>query len=282
MSVVELVRPARTPRLGVRLLASEIVMLLRRRRNQLMLVVLAAIPVIIGVAVKLTTRGNPPDGLIGDIANNGIFVAFTALVVVIPIFLPMAVSVVVGESIAGEASSGTLRYLLVVPVSRTRLLVIKFLAAAFWCLTGTVVVAVTGVITGFLLFPSGKVTLLSGTQIGMLDAIGRLVVVVGYAALMMLAVAAIGLFISTLTEVPIAAMAATLSVAITMQVLVAVPQLHSIRPVLISNSFLDFADLLRDPLSLSGLQHGVLLAMAYLVIFFCLGWARFTTKDISS
>lgn len=270
------------PVLGVRLLTSEIGMLLRRRRNQLMLLVLAAIPVIIAVAVKLTTGGNTQDGLIGDITDNGIFVAFTALVVVIPIFLPMAVSVVVGESIAGEANSGTLRYLLVVPVGRTRLLVIKFLAAAVWCVIIALIVAVAGVISGFALFPAGKVTLLSGTQIGLYDALGRLVVVVGYAALMMLAIAAIGLFISTLTEVPIAAMAATLSVAITMQVLVAVPQLHSIRPALISNSFLDFADLLREPLSLGGLQHGVLLALGYLVIFWSLAWSRFTTKDISS
>jgi len=283
MSAVEvLAKPRAVAFVGARLIRSEIGMLLRRRRNQLILLVLAAIPVIIGVAVKLTTNRNTPDGLIGDITNNGIFVAFTALVVVIPIFLPMAVSVVVGESVAGEASSGTLRYLLVVPVSRTRLLVVKFLAAATWCLIIASVVAVAGLVVGLLLFPAGRVTLLSGSSITLAAAIARLVLVVGYAALMMLAIAAIGLFISTLTEVPIAAMAATLATAIIMQVLVAVPQLHALRPILISNSFLDFADVLRDPLVLSGLEHGVLLALAYLAIFWSLAWARFTTKDISS
>lgn len=282
MSAVELARPARRAVLGGRFLASEVGMLLRRRRNQLILLTLAAIPIIIGVAVRLATKSGNQSGLIGDITDNGIFVAFTALVVVLPIFLPMAVSVVVGESIAGEANSGTLRYLLVVPLSRTRLLAWKFVAVAIWCVIIAAVVAVVGLITGFALFPAGRVTLLSGTQISLLDGIGRLVLVVGYAALMMIAVSAIGLFVSTLTEVPIAAMAATLAIAITMQVLVAVPQLHAIRPLLISNSFLDFADLLRDPLSFSGMQHGVLLALAYLVIFWSLAWARFTTKDISS
>jgi ABC-2 type transport system permease protein len=272
MSAVELASRA----LGLRLLSSEVGMLLRRRRNQLMLLVLASIPVIIAVAVKLTSHGANPGGLIGDIVDNGIFVAFTALVVVIPVFLPMAVAVVIGESVAGEANSGTLRYLLVVPVSRTRLLATKFMAVAIWCLLIASVVAVTGVLIGFVLFPQGNVTLLSGTRVSLLDALGRLVVVVGYAALMMLTI------ISTLTEVPIAAMAATLAIAITMQVLVAVPQLHSIEPLLISGAFLDFADLLRDPLSFGGLQHGVLLALAYLVIFCSLAWARFSTKDISS
>jgi len=256
-------------------------MLLRRRRNQLMLLALIAIPIVIGVAVKLTTDPGA-GGLIGSITDNGIFVAFTALVVVIPVFLPMAVSVVVGESIAGEASTGTLRYLLAVPVSRTRLLLVKFAAAAAWCLVITSAVAGAGLAIGFALFPAGRVTLLSGTQTSLADGIGRLALTVGYAALMMLAIAAIGLFISTLTEVPIAAMAAVLTVAILMQVLVAVPQLHALRPWLISNYLLGFADLLRDPLSLAGLGHGVRLALGYIVLFWLLAWSRFSTKDISS
>ena len=121
-----------------------------------------------------------------------------------------------------------------------------------------------------------------GVTFGMLNGLGRLAIVVGYAALMMLAIAALGVFISTLTEVPVAAMAATLAVAIIMQVLVAVPQLHSIRGVLISFYFLGFADVLRDPFSVAGLRHGSLLALAYLLIFASLAWARFTTKDVSS
>jgi len=274
-------RPAR---FGGRLLASEIGMVLRRRRNQLLLLALAAIPVIIGVAVKLTTDPGSGEsaGLLGDITNNGIFVSFTALVVVIPVFLPMAVSVVVGESIAGEAGTGTLRYLLTVPVSRTRLLLVKFAAAAVWCLVTASAVAVAGLITGFALFPAGRVTLLSGTQVSLANGIGRLALVVGYAALMMLAIAAIGLFISTLTEVPIAAMAAVLSAAVLMQVLVAVPQLHALRPWLISDYLLRFSDVLRDPLSLTGLVPGVRAALCYLVLFGLLAWSRLSTKDISS
>ncbi|HEY2043045.1 MAG TPA: ABC transporter permease [Jatrophihabitans sp.] len=268
---------------GGRFLLSELGMLLRRRRNQLILLVLAAVPIIIGIAVKVTVDPNSStDGLIADISQNGIFVAFTALVVVIPVFLPMAIAVVSGESISGEANQGTLRYLLTVPVGRTRLLVVKFLAAAFWCVTISATVAVSGVLIGLILFPVGKVTLLSGTQTSMISGIGRLLIVVGYASLMMLAIAAIGLFISTLTEVPIAAMAATLTVAIVMQVLVAVPQLHAIHGLMISDYFLNFGDVIRDPLVLTGLTKGVLVALAYLVIFFSLAWSRFTTKDVTS
>ena len=269
--------------MGGRLLLSEVGMLLRRRRNQLMLLALALIPTVIGIAVKATENSSSnASGLIGSIADNGIFVSFTALVVVIPIFLPMAISVVVGETVAGEAGSGTLRYLLSVPVGRTRLLAVKFLAVAVWCVLISAVVALAGLVVGFILFPAGRVTLLSGTQTSLIGGLGRLTVVVGYAALMMLAIAAVGLFISTLTEVPIAAMAATLGVAIIMQVLVAVPQLHALHPWLISNYLLGFSDVLRDPLSFTGLTHGVLAAIGYVGVFCSLAWARFTTKDITS
>jgi len=284
MSAAELVAPRTPARLGGRFVASEIGMILRRRRNQLMLIALMAIPIVIGIAVKATSsRSNRnAGGLIGGITDNGIFVSFTALVVVIPIFLPMAVSVVVGESVAGEAGSGTLRYLLAVPVGRTRLLAVKFVALAVWCLTTAAAVAVAGLAIGFALFPIGKVTLLSGTQTSLVGGLGRLVIVVGYATVMMLAIGAVGLFISTLTEVPIAAMAATLGVAIVMQVLVAVPQLHAIHPFLISRYLFYFGDVLRDPLSLDGPVKGALVASAYVVIFCSLAWSRFTTKDVSS
>jgi ABC-2 type transport system permease protein len=166
-------------------------------------------------------------------------------------------------------------------VNRTRLLVTKLAAVITWCLVSVTTVAVAGVVTGLILFPRGKVLLLSGTETSLIGGIGRLMVAVGYATLMMLAIGALGLFISTLTEVAIAAMAATLAAAITMQVLDVVPQLHAIHGLLISNYLLDFADVLRDPLSFAGMTRGCWVAVGYLVIFGTLAWARFTTKDVS-
>jgi ABC-2 type transport system permease protein len=132
------------------------------------------------------------------------------------------------------------------------------------------------------LFPAGDVTLLSGTQTSLTGGIGRLAVVVGYASLMMLAMAAIGLFISTLTEVPVAAMAATLVFAIIMQVLDAVPQLRSIHSWLLSDYLLKFDPALRDPFRIGDMATGMWVASAYVAIFWLLAWARFTTKDVSS
>src|SRR5690348_16822025 len=114
-----------------RLYRSEMRLMLGRRRNAALLVVLALIPVLIGIAVKLS---NPGEGegpaFLDRITGNGLFLVFTALTVSLPFFFPLVLGVVSGDAIAGEASIGTLRYLLTVPVSRTRLLAVKACAVA--------------------------------------------------------------------------------------------------------------------------------------------------------
>lgn len=286
MSVVE--APAavrRPPVLSSRFLRSELGMVFSRRRNQIILLVLAAIPVLIGVAVKVSTpEGNGTEGppFLYSIATNGVFVALTSLSVVLPLFLPLAVAVVTGDAVAGEASLGTLRYLLVVPVSRTRLLAVKYAGALAYLLAAALLVGSVGIGVGLLLFPTGPVTLLSGTQVSLAGGIGRVVLVAFYVAAMMAAVAAIGLFVSTLTESPIAAMAATVVLSITSQVLDTVPQLDWLHPWLFSHYWLDYGDLLRDPINTTGVVDNLLVTGAYVLVFGSLAWARMTTKDVSS
>src|SRR5690606_18844100 len=116
--------PATRRRSGAALFGSEIGLVLRRRRNQVMLAMLAGVPVVVGVVLKIASPdagpGDGPPTFIMQVTGNGLFLGFTALVIVTPFLMPLTVSVVVGDSVAGEASQGTLRYLLTVPVSRGR------------------------------------------------------------------------------------------------------------------------------------------------------------------
>ena len=278
---------AHTPRkhlLGgrARFLRSELLMVFRRRRNMAVLVVLGAVPVLIAVAVKLGDHRERGDTIFGGITDNGLFAALAALLVVIPLFLPLGVAVVAGDAIAGEANTGTLRYLLVVPVGRTRLLAVKFGGILAWCAASVAVVAATGVIVGAILFPSGEVTLLSGRIVSYSAGTYRLLLVCGCVAVSMAMVGALGLFVSTMTEVPVAAMAATLTLTIVSEVLDAVPQLHSLHPWLPTHYWLQWVDLLRDPMATAAIAHGLLVSGAYILIFLYLAWARFSAKDVTS
>ena len=141
--------------------------------------------------------------------GNGIFLGFVGLTIEMALFLPLAVSVVAGDAIAGEANQGTLRYLLIAPVSRLRLLLVKATSLAIGAITAATVVAISGLITGTLLFGALPLTTISGTTIGVADGLFRLLIAVLYLAAGLTALAMIGLFISTLTEQPIAATVAT-------------------------------------------------------------------------
>jgi ABC-2 type transport system permease protein len=281
MSRAEAVRVGATPRL----LRSEVGLLLGRLRIRAGLVVLAAVPVLIAVVVR--TFGGPSDPgegppFLSDVTQNGLFIAFTALTVELPLFLPLAIGVVAGDSVAGEAQTGTLRYLLVAPTGRTRLAAVKLLTAVLFGLLASFTVAVAGWLIGAALFPLHDVTLLSGATVSSADALLRGVGVAAYVGLSLAGLATIGVFVSTLTDVPIAAMATTVGLAITSQILDQIPQVHAIHPWLPTHHWLDFADLLRDPVEWSAMTHGLLLQLAYVAVFSAATWARLTTRDVLS
>jgi len=182
---------ARSPQ-GLRLFRSELRLVLRRRRNIALVAVLCCFPVLIGVAVRVSAPSNgdgPP--FLSQVTDNGLFLVFTSLTVLLPFFLPLAVAVAAGEAIAGEANLGTLRNLLVVPVSRTRLLLVKYAGTVVFAMLCTAAVAVVGVLVGLALFPHGDATLLSGTTVSYGDALWRALLVAIYVTLMLAGLSAI-------------------------------------------------------------------------------------------
>lgn len=275
-------RDARRSSLGVDLLRTEIAVLFRRTRTRAMLLALAAVPVLIGVAIRISSAGDSGRGpsFLTQIAGNGLFVGVASLVLAIPLFLPLTVGVVAGDTIAGEAAQGTLRYLLVAPAGRPRLLVVKFLGAAVFCFAAPLTVVVAGTLTGAVLFPIGPITLLSGDQVPIGEGLLRLLLLAAYVGIAMLGLTAVGLFVSTLTDVPVGAMAATVVLAVTSQVLDQLPQLEWLHPFLLSDSWLGLVDLLRQPPEWSTFGTNALLQLGYVVVFGALAYGRFTTRDV--
>ncbi|MFF7210542.1 ABC transporter permease [Streptomyces sp. NPDC008238] len=272
------------------LFRSELVTVLRRWRTLALLAVLAGVPVLIGIAVRIETGdGGSAGGGGGDgpafvalITNNGLFLVFASLAATLPFFLPMAIGVVAGDAIAGEANAGTLRYLLVAPAGRTRLLVSKYASVLAFCLIGTLVVAVSALVTGALLFPLGDVTLLSGTTVPFSEGLLRALLVALVVAASLTGIAALGLFISTLTTSGIAAMATTVGLLITVQIVDTIPQLHAVQPYLFPHYWLSFADLVRDPVYWDEMRSNFQLQALYVAVFGSAAWARFTTRDVTA
>lgn len=265
-------------------LLSELRLIFGRRRNQFALVVLAGPPLLIAIAIKVSVSKPGPDApsFFSSIAENGLFVALAALTIEMGLFLPLATALVSGDSIAGEAHTGTLRYLLTVPVDRVRLLLTKFAGIVAYVLAATFVVTIVGMVAGSILFGYGEMTTLSGTSIGGFTAVVRIVLAALYLALGLCALGAVGLFVSTLTEQPLAAMLSTVVFSTACFVLDAIPQIAWLHPYLVTHHWADFAGLFRAPVDLSGMALGVYLALAYIVVFLLAGAARLRGKDVTS
>ncbi len=285
MSAAELVVIGNPPRARVstRFLRSELKIIFGRRRNIAGLGVLAIVPVILAVSVRVSSgsQGAGPDFIIG-ITGNGLFVAFAALALELPLFLPLAVSAISGDSVAGEANLGTLRYLLAIPAGRTRLLATKYAAIVIFAIAATLLVALVGSIMGLALFGGGDMTLLSGTQTSLADGVWRLILSSLYLAAQFSALGAIGLFVSTLTEQPIGATIAIVLVNVMMFILDSISQLDWLHPWLLTHWWTAFGDLLRDPMATESIQRGLITALVYAGVFWLAAWARLCTKDISS
>jgi ABC-2 type transport system permease protein len=266
------------------LVMNELTTMFRRNRNLVLLAALALIPVALGIALKVVTHhhGQNASGFIAQVSNNGLFLVFSALSLTLPVFLPMALGVVAGDSVSGEAAQGTLRYLLVAPVGRVRLLAVKGFALGVFCFVSTAVVSVAALLTGLALFPTGPVTLLSGDSIGMGAALVKAGWITLLVAASLLGLAAFGLFVSTLTDTPIAAMAVATGVTILCGILQAIPQLSAIQPWLYTYQWSSYADLLRDPVYLVNIEHNLLIQLGYVVVFASAAWARLTTRDVTA
>jgi ABC-2 type transport system permease protein len=267
-----------------RLLGSELRLIFLRWRNVILLAVLAAVPILIGVALRLAGPSRNGDGppFINQVADNGVFLAFLALTVMLTLVLPLVIAVVSGDSVAGEAGHGTLRYLLTVPAGRTRLLGIKYVGAVVFCVAASLLIGGVSLAVGAAAFPIGRVTLLSGTTVSLADGLLRLLLVALYVAAAMAALAAIGLAISTFTEHPIAAISAILVIAIGSEVADSVPQFSAVHPYLPTHWWLSFDGLLRAPVDWGTVGHGLLSFGVYAVIFLAIAWARFSTADVTS
>jgi ABC-2 type transport system permease protein len=250
-----------------------------RPRTIALLVVLAVIPALLGVVLWASGLG---PAFLNQVAGNGVFLGFLALVVMLTLILPLVIAIVAGDSIAGEAGRGTLRYLLTVPAGRTRLLAVKYVTVVLFCLTGCLLIAAVAVATGAALFPVGPVTLLSGTTISLGAGLLRLLMVALYVAAAMASLGAIGVAISTFTEHSIGAIAALLIITVGSEVADSVPQIAAVHPYLPTHWWLSFDGLLRAPVSWPDVLHGLLSFGVYAIVFLAIAWARFTTADVTS
>ena len=263
----------------------ELRLLLRRPRTWASVGLLVLLPTIVAAFLKVSgvaPRPGTGPAFLAAVLGNGSLFPVAALAIVLPLFLPVAVAVAAGDAVAGEAQAGTLRYLLLRPVSRSRLLVAKLVSILAFTLLSVTAVAASSYVVGTQLFGSHPLASSSGTTLSTASATWRILAAVLYVGWSMVGVGAVALFLSTLTDSPLAAALGAIALLVTSGVLVGLDASATIQPYLPTRYWLAFVDLFRDPVHNRDLMRGVALQGAYIAVFLGAAWANFSTKDVTS
>lgn len=250
------------------------------------------------LTVTLVASGGNQLQRVGDIPllivpdRSGLSVSVIALASTMKFFLPLAVAIFAGESVAGDAGWGSLRYALARPVSRTRYLLSKLVVALGFSLAAVVLVPLSGLVAGTVAFGwhpftaidgsastavhSAIVTLASGT------AIARMGIGTAYVAAGMMSIFAFAFLLSTLTTRPFAAVAGGVGLTIVSRVLNAdyLPGVAVLNHWMPNNDVDLWQHFLQNPYQTTGMGHFLMLQLIYAGTFLAAAWWWFERKDI--
>jgi ABC-2 type transport system permease protein len=260
-----------------------------RRRTHLALGFMVLLPLIILLAFEFGSDNSNDDngggqfGSLVDLATSGglNFALFT-IAVSAGFLLIVVVALFFGDTVASEASWGSLRYLLAIPVPRARLLGIKLLAALLYAVAALALLAGTALLIGTLRYgwhPLGS-TIAAAIPPG--AGLLRLLGVLAYLAVTLLIVAGLAFLLSTLTDAALGAVGGAVLLWILSSILDQITALGAIRNVLPTHYSDAWQGLLSTPIQGGDLAKGAICAICYAVLFWALAFWRFTRKDITS
>jgi len=271
-------------------LRTELVKNLRRPRTYVAYGILVLIPVIMAVAIHLNPPGAPDregggGGFLFLSYVTGLLLPAFALRITGALILVIVVALFGGDAIAGEANWGNLRYLLMRPIGRGRLVFSKFVVAVFCAWVAVLLVAVTALIAGIITFGSSPITLSFGDFVHAQSTsaiLGHLAFSSAYVAWNLTGVVAFCFMVSCMTDTPFGAIFAGVGLYFTSLILDQITSLGSIRYVLPTHYFDAWFDLASRGQWNDDLWRGVLLQLAYVIVFFLVGLWWFRRKDIKS
>ena len=281
----------------IALVRTEFVKGVRRRRTLVIIVALAALPVVITLAVNARSseaeRGaGAGEGLFRLARQSGLVVPAAVLAIMSGFLLIVVAAMFAGDTVAGDANSGNLRYLLLRPVSRTKLLIAKAAVAATLIWAATIVAAVAALIAGIAVFGAHPLTVsttstagLSGVSSFTLSTatlLWRLTVGTVYVAFGLTALLALGTLFSTLTDTPAGAIGGAVGVYIVSEILDGITELGTVRYGFPTHYLDTWQTMITQNTFAHDMLAGIIVQVAYLVVFGSAAVWWFSRKDIVS
>jgi len=265
-----------------------------RRRTQFSLGFMVLLPLIVLAAFEWNPGGRDGDGD-GDRNGNGGFSALVdvataggpnfalfTLFVSAGFLLVVVVALFCGDAVASEASWGSLRYLLAMPVPRARLLAIKLVVALVYSASAILLLVGTALLAGTLAYGWEPLQAPLGGTLSPGAGVLRLLAVVGYLAVTLLVVGALAFFLSVSTDAPLGAVGGAVLLYIVSSILDQIEALGDVRNFLPTHYNDAWLGLLSTPVQSDDVVRGCISAVAYAAVLLTLAWWRFLRKDVVS
>jgi ABC-2 type transport system permease protein len=267
----------------------EMIRQVRRRRTAVAFGLVIALPIVVALAVLFGPSTGSGGGLAdGDFDVFGLMAtgpwnfAISGLLFSSAFLLVILAAMFLGDTVASEASWGTMRYLLVAPVPRRRFLLAKMGVGLLLTLAVLLVLVVASFLLGLLAFGGGT---LASPLSGTLDAgesTIRLAVITGYIAVTLLVPAGIAFLASVSTDVPLGAVGAAVVIVIFANILDAIEALGSLRRLLPTDYGGAWADALGSVVVWDEMAVGLAYNVAVFVVLVGIAVVKFERKDILS
>jgi ABC-2 type transport system permease protein len=260
-----------------------------RRRTQLALGFMVVLPIIILIAFQLDS-GNNDNGrrngqfssLVKAATAGGLNFALFTIFVSSSFLLIVVVALFCGDTVASEASWGSLRYLLAIPVPRGRLLGVKLAVSLVYSAVALVLLLGTAMLAGTLRYGWHPLQSTIAGEIPAGQAVLRLLGIMGYLAVSLLVVASLAFLLSVSTDAPLGAVGGAVLLQILSSILDQIDALGTVRDFLPTHYAEAWLGLLSTPTQTDDLVRGCIAALGYAVVFFALAWWRFLRKDVVS
>jgi ABC-2 type transport system permease protein len=254
-----------------------------QKRTYLGLGAAAIVPVIFVVALVVEGSGSEPrDVAFGRyLHSTGLAVPLVLLLFGSIWMFPLITALVAGDIVASEDHNGTLKTILTRSVERQRIFAAKTLAAMTYAIAAIFLMGVVAVVAGVLASGLHPITSLSGTRI----SAGRGLGLVGASLLVyllpILAVASIGLLLSTVTRNSAAAVVGTLMVSLLLQLIGILPGLSAVRPYLLSTQFNAWQGFLRTPADWEPITRAIWICALYALPALAAAGLVFLRRDVA-
>ncbi len=269
--------------------ATEIRRQASRPRTRIALAFMIVLPLIILAAFEFG-GGDDDDGNGGgafsslvDLATAGgaNFALFT-LLVSSSFLVVVVVALFFGDTVASEASWGSLRYLLAIPVPRARLLGVKLVVSMLYAGFALLLLVGTALLAGSLRYGWDPLRSTIADQLDPWPALIRIAGATAYIAISLLVVASLAFLLSVSTDAPLGAVGGAVLLSIVSSILDQIEALGTIRNFLPTHYSDAWVGLLSTPVQYDTMIRGTISAVAFATIFFGLAFWRFIRKDIVS